>query len=464
MKTRMGIVGFGIVGKSVLRFLSRHGFRGRFPSDIDITIFDSRSLSCEESDLIEKYKAKHVADIELERFISEQDFIVPSPGVDMRPYESTSRDKFVVELDLFSEVTRDFSIAITGSLGKTTVTGLIGSLISDTSVCGNIGYPMLDVDGNAILELSSFQLEYSNTFKPKIAVLTNLYPNHLNRHDGMEKYIDAKWNLFITQDETCNSILPLEILEGEYAREFSTRCSQLDSKVCFVSKNRPNADLLDHELIQNKKIFFIDGEQLYFALIKNGEICDEQLICSMKHFAHTTFVDNWLLAIVAAFLHGIEIETIISRSRPENLCLITEHRLEHFATIDGVDYYNDSKATVIEATMAAVHKLSEKGRPIILILGGLSKGADRSPLTSFVQGNPSIKTVFAFGPECDDFQNFGIKTFSTLEEVINAVKKLALPGDQVLFSPSGASFDLFKNYMHRGDEFKSLLALLFSKT
>jgi UDP-N-acetylmuramoylalanine--D-glutamate ligase len=453
----IGIIGFGIVGKSYLSFLSQNGFRHLKQNQINIKIWDSRTFTEEESHLLKKSNVIQDKEILLKDFIEQSDFILPSPGIDMRPFEKTARDKIVVELDLFAERKRDYSIAITGSLGKTTVTGLIGSLIEDAEVCGNIGRPMLDVDVNAILELSSFQLEYSKRYKPNIALFTNLYPNHLNRHAGMEKYFDAKLKLFRQQDASCHAIFSHSLLTGDYSDIAVDRLSSFSSQRSFIATTRPTLEILQKQVLQDANLFFIEDEQLKRARIENGECRDEKILCDISHFTHTTFLENWLFAVAAAYLHGLSIETIIERAHKE-LSLIREHRLELCATINGVEYYNDSKATVIEATMAAVKKLAGNNRQTILILGGLRKGVDRSSLIRFVSDHSSIKKVLAFGPGARDFKEAGIETFETLEDVVNAARREAEPGGQVLFSPSGASFDLFKNYMHRGDEFNKLLA------
>ena len=135
-----------------------------------------------------------------------------------------------------------------------------------------------------------------------------------------------------------------------------------------------------------------------------------------------------------------------------------QHRVRHCATVRGVAFYDDSKSTVAEATYAAAERLADSGRPMIIILGGLGKGADRSWLMPALEKLDNVKQIFCFGPECAVFP--GAKACDTLEAVMDGVDDIMLPGDLVLFSPSGSSFDFFKNYEHRGQIFEGLVKRL----
>jgi UDP-N-acetylmuramoylalanine--D-glutamate ligase len=165
----------------------------------------------------------------------------------------------------------------------------------------------------------------------------------------------------------------------------------------------------------------------------------------------------------ALFAMGIE-ENILEKWMSKNrdaICIENEHRCEFVASIRGVDFYNDSKATVIQSTEAAVGRFASSGRPIILILGGLSKGVDRSPLINQLANIKNIKKIYCFGKECAVFSQIS-SYCTTLEGVIEDIEKIMVAGDLVLLSPSGTSYDLYKNYEERGTVFKMLVKNLCS--
>jgi UDP-N-acetylmuramoylalanine--D-glutamate ligase len=164
-----------------------------------------------------------------------------------------------------------------------------------------------------------------------------------------------------------------------------------------------------------------------------------------------------VFACAALFIAGYDLSVFTDPlySACLNKLAFDPHRVEHFLTRHGIEFYDDSKATIIQATEAACNFLAAKKRPIILIVGGTSKGVDRTLFIQKIAKHPAIKRILCFGKECSLFKE--CTSFATLHEVVHEVMKIASPGDSVLFSPSGASYDLFSNYQERGKSFKALV-------
>ncbi len=431
---KVGILGFGIVGKSYLKFFSN------FNIDIEINVWDKRKLNDSELDLVKKNNAK-VFDVKknsIQEFCNQQDYVAVSPGFNISDIEC-SKDKFICELDLFSEYFKHAclqhkSIAITGTLGKTTITNLLNQILNkvfDKPSCigGNIGFPMLDliekqknidivdIVDTAVLELSSFQLDQSKKFAPDIAIWTNFYPNHLDWHKDSKEYFDAKSKIFEYQNKNQHLIVPASFLKEDL---FLEKLKNIKSRVHFISEENES---------------------------------------DLSFVPDITFKQNWRFIFTALDILGLDLEKLKNYFKKNNSFSLKnnlqDHRLEHFATVNKVDFYNDSKATVIQATLSATQKINQKNKPIILILGGTSKGVGRNSLLKDLERCENLKKIFCLSKNKNEFS--GIKTYSSLQELLSAIMQIVRPGDQVLFSPSGASFDLFKDYKHRGDIFKKLV-------
>jgi UDP-N-acetylmuramoylalanine--D-glutamate ligase len=425
---KIGVVGLGIVGKSALRFFEKT------PNAV-ITEWDQKTSSAS-----------------LEEFLQQNDQVLVSPGVDLRSYLH-HKEKFICELDLFSIYFSKKTIAITGTLGKTTVTRLTSALLPyRNQAAGNIGTPMLDLVEQqddldwAVLEISSFQLEQSKTFAPDVAILTNVYPNHLDRHSTMKDYFEAKWNLFVHQTEKQQALFPLDLFDmkdlfAEYVKSYRGTYS-------FVYGSVPSEELLAPDFVQNRTIYFLDKNLFCKGVVKKGQLTETVVLHDLSSLPKKSFLLNWVYAFAALQMVNVK---EFPREALEKVNL-DKHRLDLFATINGVDFYNDSKATVQEATRAAVEKLAENGKPLILIVGGLGKGVDRTPLARFLAEAKGIKKIFCLGKGCPEFAEY--ERYASLPELLHAIMRTASDGDQVLFSPSGTSFDLFSNFMDRGDSFE----------
>lgn len=437
---RFGVWGFGIVGKSAIRFLIAQG--------AFVSLFDERQLLQSELDFISEHKIKYYAPSELQAFLQNNEYVIPSPGIDLKSYCMYAH-KWIAELDLFYMFCTKPIVAITGSVGKTTVTTLLTQCLQAHGVnafaAGNIGTGVLDTLSMQndidlfILEVSSFQLEYCTIFAPDLAIITNIYPNHLDRHKTYEAYVQAKTTIFTKQHSNQNILIPLTLYElFSHQQLLSTQTIHTFGAT---------------EQSQNTDIIHFNVKSGYILKEKNLQ---KKNILNIAPLASVTFPENWLIIGAALDILSIAINEDIMLKTPYQL---PAHRLEHVRTYNGIAFYNDSKATVPASTLAALEQL--KYQPIILLLGGTSKGIDRSSFIASLKH--TVMHIICFGAEADALyrncinEQIAASYCNTLSEAFNISLTYAQPGTTVLLSPSGASYDLFKNYEERGTAFKQLV-------
>ena len=209
---KIGVWGLGVVGKAAVRFFHKQG--------ISVNVMENREISAHEQNFLTDHRATLYRQNDVTAFLASHDFCIASPGIDLRPYQQYQK-QFITELDIFASFWQKPIIAITGSIGKTTVTHLLSQLLSKkmrVATGGNIGIGMLDLLAEqdnadcALLEVSSFQLEQCTAFAPTVALWTNFHPNHLDRHGTSEEYFKAKAQLLLRQKETDHALVPLELL------------------------------------------------------------------------------------------------------------------------------------------------------------------------------------------------------------------------------------------------------------
>jgi UDP-N-acetylmuramoylalanine--D-glutamate ligase len=373
----------------------------------------------------------------------EQDLIVPSPGVpwDLPALQAARLRGIEVmgELEVAAGLLRGPVIGITGTNGKTTTTSLIGHILQfagwKVRTGGNLGKPVLAmVDDSTpetwnVLELSSFQLEATRTFLVHIAVVLNITPDHLDRHRTFEAYAAAKARIMQAQTAEHHVVLNAD---DEICRRFS---HQAHGQVCWFSRTGPVAQGAD---LRDGWIAF------------NGQpVMEAQLPIKGSHN-----LENALAAVAAASLAGVGKEAIRDAVRTFQP---VEHRLEFVRTLGGVDYYNDSKATNVDAAIKAIEAFEGN---LWVILGGSDKGADftalRNPLAARARaalliGHSAAKLARQLegALSCHDI--------GTLARAVEFARREARPGDTVLLAPACASFDQFSNYGHRGRVFKELV-------
>ncbi|MEK6732069.1 MAG: Mur ligase family protein, partial [Candidatus Omnitrophota bacterium] len=409
---KVTVVGLAKSGIEAVRLLTSR------KDTIFITELKNDESARKTIDMLVKEGAVKPENIELgrhtDKFIKKSDLMVVSPGVrrDALPIKSAEKKKIPVisELELGYTMCPAPIIAVTGTSGKTTTTTLIGQMLKsgglDAVVCGNIGNPFsseikrIKKDSIVVLEVSSFQLELIDKFKPKVSIILNISDNHLDRHKDMEEYITAKCRIFLNQDRR---------------------------DALFLNKN----DELLREIADAVK-----GPRVEF-------------FNEYKDFGirYNIFNEDYLAAMSAASIMGVDENKMIKVLK--NFKGI-EHRLEHVANVDGVDFVNDSKATTISSVDWALKSL---GGNIVLIMGGRYKGGDFGLLKDLVK--KKVDYIISIGEARPQIKLGleGVKPIFEAKDFNEAVSlgfKKAKKGGRVLLSPGCSSFDMFKNYEERG--------------
>jgi UDP-N-acetylmuramoylalanine--D-glutamate ligase len=441
---RVLVVGLGKSGVASALFLKAHGAL--------VTVSDTKSgdeLRNEIPTLLD-----HGITVETgghgERTFRGQDLIVVSPGVpvDSPPLLQARAlgESVIGEIELAAQFLPGPIVAITGSNGKTTTTTLSGEILTagglPALVGGNIGTPAISLVERAkpntviVLEVSSFQLETIQTFHPKIAVVLNVTPDHLDRHRTLEIYVDAKARIFENQSGADFAVL------------------NADDPICVAMAGRTRAQVF---------WFSRQKEVKQGAWVREGNILfrdaaerREMLLISEIALKGAHNLENVLAAVCVGALMGCPPQKI--RQAVSDFKAV-EHRLEYVATIRGVDYYNDSKATNVDATVKALESFPGN---IYLIVGGKDKGSNYAVLNDLLQQR--VKRVYTIGAAAAKIESQikGVEVVhaETLENALRKANAVAQQGDVVLLAPACASFDQFKNYEQRGQAFKQIVRSL----
>jgi UDP-N-acetylmuramoylalanine--D-glutamate ligase len=388
-----------------------------------------------------------------EAFVN-QDLIIVSPGVPANlPALQAARSRKIPvwsEIELAWRLLRGKLVAITGSNGKTTTTALVGHILESARipvlVGGNIGTPLLarvEASSDAtvtVAEVSSFQLETIDQFRPDVGVLLNLTPDHIDRHGSFEEYARAKQRLFENMLDRDAAVLNAD--DPQVAQR-----GPLHGQVYWFSRQKrvaAGAFVRDEQII-----FRRDGDES--VLMRRGDI--------PLRGEHN--LENVLAAATASILAGAPTDAIDAavRSFPG-----VEHRLEFVAEIRGVAFYNDSKATNVDATLKAIEAFPGS---LFVILGGKDKGSDYAPLREPLREKARLVLLIGAATDKIDAQLEGavpLERAGTLKRAIASAFEKAAPGDTVLLAPACASFDQFENFEHRGRVFKELVAQLAAES
>ena len=438
---RVLVVGLGKSGVASALFLKKHGAK--------VSVSDTKSgdeLRNEIPVLLDNGITVETGG-HGDRTFRGQDLIVVSPGVpvDAPPLvQARSLGESVIgEIELAAQFLPGPIVAITGSNGKTTTTTLAGEVMTasgfPTLVGGNIGTPAISLAERAkagtviVLEISSFQLETIQTFRPKVAVVLNVTPDHLDRHRTFEIYTDAKARIFENQQGSDFAVL------------------NADDPTCVAMGARTRAQVFWFSRLKEVQqgAWVRDGNIVFRDAGGQREILQVSEI-PLKG-AHN--LENVLAAVSAGALMECAPEKIRQAVRDFKA---VEHRLEFVASIRGVDYYNDSKATNVDATIKALESFPAN---IHLILGGKDKGSDYTVLNDLLRQR--VKRVYTIGAAAAKIESQikgpELVHAETLENAIRKANAVAQPGDVVLLAPACASFDQFKSYEHRGKVFKELV-------
>jgi UDP-N-acetylmuramoylalanine--D-glutamate ligase len=449
-----------------------------------VTVSDSRSMAALEHEIPTLLDAGIMVEAGGHGLLTfrRQDLIVVSPGV---PYDTpelkqvrafgSSGPPIIGEMELASRFLQGKVVAITGSNGKTTTTSLLGKIFADaggpTLVGGNIGTPVIELvpesirlsrssgmqsgpssalrtaqddasvegprDVWSVLEVSSFQLETVEEFHPHIAVVLNITPDHLDRHGTFENYAAMKTR--ITARQTEEDFL---VLNGEDPPTQMV-AAKTKAQIYWFSGRRPI-----------KQGAFVHGESVLF-IPREGAKAEPILPVAEIPLKGAHNVENVLAAVCAARLGGVAAESI--RASVASFKAV-EHRLEFTAAVRGVEFYNDSKATNVDATKKALEAFPGG---VHLILGGKDKNSDYTELSDLLRAR--CKVVYTIGSAAEKIEQqltgvVKIVSAGTLDAAVRKAAEDAVAGDVVLLAPACSSFDQFENYEHRGRVFKELVA------
>ena len=472
--------GLGVTGQACVRFFLQ--------KQATVKAFDTRAnftlVTDPDSDIdtdMQAFMAEKVTCTALsEDYFDGVDTLVLSPGLALNIEQVVLAQKCGVEVigdvELFARLNASTSdatpakrvVGITGSNGKTTVTLLVNHLLKSCGVksieAGNVGRPVLEAlqsDADVVvMELSSFQLETTSSLVLEAATVLNISDDHLDRHGTLEAYIDAKHRIF---DNAKSAVV---WRDGEFVAPYEQLIT--DAKGVAASNSVSNAASNEESLASKNIVEYGLGESTTgFAIASfagdGGTLCDEQSL-------YITFNGEKLIALSDIHLAGMH--NVLNIMAALGICLqlgvspalavkhlhsfkAAPHRCVEIARVNDIRYIDDSKATNIGATVAALEGIGPaiKGK-LILIAGGDAKGADMGNLTPYL--NQHVSHVFALGKDAHLFEmSFAHTTrVATMKDAVKAATRLAAPGDVVLLSPACASLDMFKNYMHRGDVFK----------
>lgn len=380
------------------------------------------------------------------------DYLVLSPGVALNiDILNRAREKGIPifsEIEFASWLCKGKIVAITGSNGKTTTTTLMGEICKaagfDTHVCGNIGVAFADVVAQVteksvvVLEVSSFQLETIGDFRPQIAAILNITPDHLDRHGTFEAYRKAK--LRIAENQSSDQYL----IMNRDDRESAAVAADTQAKVCWFSTQSRAGE----------NVTWVSDGRLW--LLHDGQ--ETEIIATREiGIPGPHNLQNSAAAALIASLLDIPAPVIAQTLR---IFVGVEHRIERCGAVAGVNFVNDSKATNVDSVVQALRSIET---PIYLILGGRDKGGSYAPIAE--SGKNKIRGLIVIGEARDKILAALGKSFPThiaqsLEEAVERGFALASPGDTVMLSPACASFDMFDNFEHRGRVFKSAVASL----
>lgn len=425
------VLGYGRSGKSAVSALVSLG--------ANVTLTTNEIFSDDEAE--QKLKGWGVEIVDGHHpvnLLNNADLIVKNPGI---PYtipflqEAASRNiPVITEVEIAHHLSEAPIYALTGTNGKTTCTYLLGEMMEQNGdspiLCGNIGYPATDASIEAtpsdalLMELSSFQLMGIDEFRPNIAVVTNIYEAHLDYHNSVEEYKNAKLNIF--KNMTSDDLLIFNANQADIIKDLDIKC-----RIQYFSSEKVSDA-------------YSDGKNL----IVHGQIVMplEDIVLKGEHN-----VENILATLLVAYEHGVKVEPI---KRTLQTFTGISHRLERLGIVDGVSYYNDSKATNNLATSFALKSFET---PIIWLAGGLDRGQSVDELKQYAQ---HVTRIITFGETAHKFQSLGESLGIPVHLTENAYTSALLAheyatfGDTVLFSPACASWDQYKDYERRGDHFK----------
>ncbi|MDQ3040893.1 MAG: UDP-N-acetylmuramoyl-L-alanine--D-glutamate ligase [Acidobacteriota bacterium] len=446
------VLGAGKSGIASTRFLAKRG--------ATVALYDKKPVA-DWTDEARSLKTEKIGfiDGQIPSWLLDQiDLVVISPGIPTNTvparYVDRKDGEVIGEVELAYRFTKGRIVGITGSNGKTTTTTLICEILKnagiETQVGGNIGTPLIELAESStdetwtVCELSSFQLETIKDFRPNVAVTLNVTPNHLDRYDFFSSYAAAKHRLFMNQTDEDAAILNAD-----------------DEITLSWSENlKANVNLFSVKKELNEGLFLRGRDLICRANGKEKILTtrDEIFLRGLHN------VENVLASVAAGLACGASPDSM--RETVKNFKGV-EHRIEFVAEIEGVKFYNDSKATSVDASVKAVEALSEDGGKINLILGGRGKNAPYQPLAELVKEN--VRRLILIGEDANNIES-QLKNYAEIiraDDMKDAVIKSyenSEHGDAILLAPACASFDMFKSFEERGEIFKEEVLKLSGKS
>jgi UDP-N-acetylmuramoylalanine--D-glutamate ligase len=432
----VAVLGAGLSGAAAALLLKSEG--------ANVTVLDSADEKRLLKSTIDHLRAQNIRVIcgpDADRDAGKYDFIVASPGIDpespLAQNFSSPNAEIIGELELGWRSVKAPVIAVTGTNGKTTTTELLAQMLTacgqKTIACGNIGKPLSEVarEGKELdvltVEVSSFQLETINTFRPSIAIWLNFAPDHLDRYGSVAEYRAAKLRIF--EKQTADDVAIVNAVES---------LPELNARKITFSAYTDRAD---------------------FRLVEGSIVYQDQPVLRLSEtkLRGSHNIENLMATLAAGMCRGLSFEAMVP---PLGAYEPQPHRCEFVRQIAGVDYINDSKATNLDAVEKA---LLAQTKPVVLIAGGKDKGFDFRPLRELVRQR--VRSTILIGEMADriaDDWSGAVQTdrAHSLADAVGRAHATAKAGEVVLFSPGTSSFDMFKSYADRGDQFRALVQAL----
>ena len=431
---KIAILGFGLEGKSTYKLIRKF-------SKCTLYILDQKDYSNDE--LIKNDSNVVVIHDNYLDNLDSYDIIIKAPGVVLKDIDITNfKDKITSQLELLMEVNRKNIIGITGTKGKSTTTTLIYEIFKnsgyDAHLLGNIGTPIFDDidnfkdDSILVIEMSALQLEFVNV-SPHVAILLNLFPEHLDHAGSVEHYYENKLNIFKYQDKMDTGIYAYD---NDNVKE-------------YVLNNTYKQDMVSVSLKDNTHMHIRDN----FIYYKNKKLYD---ITSKRNKIGEASLENIMFSLAVAEVYYLPLDKVIDTI---NNFKPLAHRLELVGEYNGITYYDDAIATIPEACINAIKSLV---RVDTLILGGMDRGINYDKLIEFLRSN-SITNLICM-PEtgykiADSLMtsNKRIYKCETLEDAVGTAKKVTKKGYICLLSPAAASYNKYKNFIEKGNKFQELV-------
>lgn len=422
------IWGWGSEGKSTLQFINK------FVPNYNVVIADKY--------YIDNSAIPYISENELITNLDKFDIIIKSPGISLYNLNIKKTNNITSQVELFLKYYKNKTIGITGTKGKSTTTNLVYFLLKNLNfnvqIGGNIGIPVFDLLMNDnhtdwyVLELSCHQLDSIN-YSPHIAILLNIFPEHLDYYQSFELYKNAKFNIITHQNSNDIAIINNNIAD----------ITNIESEIWNFGENIKNSQ---------RGLFYLDNNLIFKNAnnTKKLSIDQDKLKLKGEHNIH-----NICAALLATYFStGIEIEAFIDKIYEFQPL---PHRLEYIGEFQNIHFYNDSISTIPQSTIAALESLHNVDT---LIIGGMNRGLNYSELFDYLKKS-NVKNIFCIG-ELKDFlftnleniKDKNVMKFDDLQQAVDAAFRLTSPGKICLLSPAAASYDQFKNFEDRGDKFK----------